>query len=145
MKTYSLPKRTVSLWRLRIAALFLFLLLIVFFLPLPRTAALIITALLSVLFAAAAFWYLPRFIKSCRITVVNDSIIIKRGIIVENTHILPFSRLIHTQSVQTPLSRMFSLTMIFFKATRFNLIVPELTDADAKELMTEISAEGVYE
>ena len=142
MKTYALPRKTLLLWRIRTSALTVILLLICIYLPLPFDWTLIISSIILFLFSAAFFWYLPKFIKSCRITFANDSVIIKRGVIVENTHILPFTRLIHTQSVQTPLAKLFSLTTVLLKAARFRIFIPELSESDAKSLIRQISAEN---
>lgn len=142
MKTYALPLKTLLLWRIRTSALTVILLLICIYLPLPFDWTLIISSIILFLFSATFFWYLPKFIKSCRITFANDSVIIKRGVIVENTHILPFTRLIHTQSVQTPLSKLFSLTTVLLKAARFRIFIPELSESDAKSLIRQISAEN---
>ena len=97
------------------------------------------------LILAAFIWYLPRFIKSSRITVTKGSVIIKRGVLIENTHILPFSRLIHTLTVQTPLAKLLSLNIVLFKAARFRIFVPELSDHDAQSLVAEINSEVGYE
>ena len=84
---------------------------------------------------------MPKFIKSCKITIANDSVIIKRGVLIRNCHILPFSRLIHTQSVATPLARLFRLETVLLKAARFRIFVPELSRDDAESLVRELSAE----
>ena len=145
MKTYALPRKTLLLWRIRISIVLAFLLLIIKFLPLSRTITILSATVLVFIYLTAFFWYLPKFIKSCRITVTNDAVIINRGIIVTNTHILPFSRLIHTLTVQTPLARLMSLNMVMFKAARFKIFVPELSSEDASSLVDEINSEAHYE
>lgn len=145
MKTYALPKKTLWLWRIRAVIVALLMIAICFFLPLPFDIMVILCCIIVFFFCGAYFWYLPKFISSCRVTVLKGSIIIKRGVIVENTHILPFSRLIHTLTVQTPLSKLFSLNMVLLKAARFRIFVPELSSADAQSLITEINSEEIYE
>ena len=145
MKTYALPGRTVLLWRIRAALIAAPLSAVCVFLPLPFDITVILCCVIAFCFCGAFFWYLPRFIKSCRVTVLNNSIIIKRGVIIENTHILPFSRLIHTLTVQTPLSKLLSLNMVLLKAARFRIFVPELSSADAESLTAEINSEEIYE
>lgn len=145
MKTYALPRKTLLLWRIRITIVLAFLIVFLFFLPLSLDNTLIITTVLTFIYIAASVWYLPKFIKSCRITVTNSSIIIKRGVIIENTHILPFSRLIHTLTIQTPLAKLFSLNTVLLKAARFRIFMPELSNADAESLVAEINSEEHYE
>lgn len=145
MKTYALPRKTLLLWRIRITIALVFLLTVSSFLPLSLAAILIISTVITFIYLAAFFWYLPKFIKSCRITVLGDSVIIKRGVLIENTHILPFSRLIHTLTVQTPLAKLFSLNTVLLKAARFRIFVPELSVNDAESLVAEINSEAHYE
>ena len=145
MKTYALPGKTLLLWRIRISVCLAFLLLFLWLLPLGREITILAATLFICVYLAAFFWYLPKFIKSCRITVTNDAVIINRGVIVENTHILPFSRLIHTLTVQTPLAKVMSLNTVLFKAARFRVFVPELSFEDAESLVAEINSEAHYE
>ncbi len=145
MKTYALPRKTLLLWRIRIFICLTVLLLVLWLIPLNWKFTVIIGTIFICLFLAAFFWYLPKFIKSCRITVINDSVIIKRGVIIENIHILPFSRLIHTLTVQTPLAKLLSLNTVLFKAARFRVFVPELSSEDAESLVMEINSEARYE
>ena len=49
---------------------------------------------------------------------------------------MPFSRLIYSQTLNTPLSKPFGVTAITLKAARSFIFVPELSDNDAKELLT---------
>ena len=145
MKTYALPRKTLLLWRIRAVIITLFMLFVCAYLPLPRDITLIISTVIIFAFFTAIFWYLPKFIKSCRITVTNDSVIIKRGVIVENTHILPFTRLIHTLTVQTPIAKLMSLNTVLLKAARFRIFIPELSQNDAETLVEEINSEAHYE
>ena len=145
MKTYALPRKTLLLWRIRAVLIASLLLLICLYLPLSADLTLIISTIIIFVLLAAFFWYLPKFIKSCRITVANDAVVIKRGVLVENTHILPFTRLIHTLTVQTPLAKLFSLNTVLLKAARFRIFVPELSETDAEHLIAEINSEARYE
>ncbi len=145
MKTYALPRKTLLLWRIRAIIITIALLFVCAYLPLRSDFTAIISTIIIFIFFASFFWYLPKFIKSCRITVTNDSVIIKRGVIVENTHILPFTRLIHTLTVQTPIAKLLSLNTVLLKAARFRIFVPELSEHDAESLVAEINSEARYE
>lgn len=141
MKTYELPKKTLLLWRLRITLLSAILIFLCLLAPFNTVWTAFICGFIFLLFIFFAFWYMPKFIKSCKITVTNGSVIIRRGVLIENCHILPFSRLIHTQTVATPLARMMSLETVLLKAARFRIFVPELCLSDAKRLVDELSSE----
>ncbi len=147
MKTYTLPKRSLWLWRIRAVLIAIAVSFVCYYLPLPLDLTIIIITVILFLCCTAVFWYLPKFVKSCRITVLNDSVIIKRGVIIENTHILPFTRLIHTLTIQTPLAKLLRLNMVLLKAARFKIFVPELRQKDAEGLLRHIdnSAEESYE
>lgn len=140
MKTYTLPKRTILLWRLRVTLLCSILIFLFLRLPLNSIWNWFLCGLVFLIFIFLNFWYLPKFIKSCKITVSDGSVIIKRGVIIENCHILPFSRLIHTQTIATPLARLFSLETVLLKAARFRIFVPELSFSDAQDLIEEVSS-----
>lgn len=142
MKTYVIPRKSLTLWRIRVVMLTIALLCLFFFLPIPRTIFIIIASVIMFLSLLANFWYLPKFIKSCRITVFDNKIIITRGVLIENTHIMPFSRLIHSQTVQTPLAKLFGLSMLFLKAARFKLFIIDMSDSDIENLISELGVGG---
>ena len=115
---------------------------IFFVIPLPKLAFIIIAAVILFLSLLANFWYLPKFIKSCRISVFDGKVVITRGVLIENTHIMPFSRLIHSQTVQTPLARLFGLSILFLKAARFRLFIIDMSDEDITSLIDELGVGG---
>ncbi|MBR6510079.1 MAG: PH domain-containing protein [Clostridia bacterium] len=142
MKTYIIPKKTLTLWRIRVVMLTVALLGIFFVIPLPKLAFIIIASVILFLSLLANFWYLPKFIKSCRISVFDGKVVITRGVLIENTHIMPFSRLIHSQTVQTPLARLFGLSILFLKAARFRLFIIDMSDEDITSLIDELGVGG---
>ena len=108
----------------------------------PRIIFIIIASVILFLSLLANIWYLPQFIKSCRITVFDGKVVITRGVIIENTHIMPFSRLIHSQTLQTPLAKLFGLSILFLKAARFRLFILDMSDEDIETLINEIGVGG---
>ena len=142
MKNYTIPKKSLTLWRIRVVMLTLALLCLFYVLPLPKTVFIIASSVILFLSLLAIFWYLPQFIKSCRISVFDGKVIITRGVIIENTHIMPFSRLIHSQTVQTPLAKLFGLSMLFLKAARFRLFIVDMLDSDIESLINELGVGG---
>ena len=69
----------------------------------------------------------------------DDGVIVKRGVIIKSTHFLPFSRLIYTQTITSPIARIFRLKAITLKAARSAVLIPELTKEDADRLLLFLS------
>lgn len=139
MKEYNLPKKTLWLWQIRgIAIAFLFILVSAYF-SFDLKPFAITTAIIAVLFGLFIFWYLPKFFKTCKIQFINGAVVIKRGVFIKNTHILPFSRLIYTQTLETPVAKLFSLTALTLKAARSYVFIPEMKKEEAQELLLAIS------
>ncbi len=112
MKEFSLPARTLCLWRLRLCAA-----------ALPLILAASCLCLFSFVFAAAAgvllaaffisfFFYLPRYHKSYKISVDEGIISVTRGVILETERILPKDKVLCHRSLQTPLERVLGLYSI---------------------------------
>jgi membrane protein YdbS with pleckstrin-like domain len=78
---------------------------------------------------------LPAFLRSYKIRLSKDGVIIRRGVIIKNTHILPFSRLIYTQTLVTPLAKLLKLKAITLKAARSTIVVPEMSAEDVDSLL----------
>lgn len=74
----------------------------------------------------AIFWYLPAFFKSCKVELINKSVIIKSGVFIRTTHILPFERLIYTQTLSSPIAKLLNLSSINLKAARTRILIPEM-------------------
>ncbi|MBQ6825705.1 MAG: PH domain-containing protein [Clostridia bacterium] len=142
MKTYTIPKKSLTLWRIRVIMLTIVLLCVFFAIPMPKLVFIILASVILFLNLLANFWYLPQFMKSCRITVFDGKVVITRGVLIENTHIMPFSRLIHSQTVQTPLARLFGLSILFLKAARFRLFIIDMSDEDITSLIDELGVGG---
>ena len=139
MKEYKLPRKALLLWRIRTAFIFCFLASICAFYSFTTKPFLIALLVLSVIFVLVIFWYLPKYFNAFKIKHSDNAVIIESGFIVKQFHILPFSRLIYTQSVSTPLARFFGLTAFTLKAARNKLFVPEMATSDAKEFIESIS------
>lgn len=141
MKEFILPQKTLLLWQIRIAISGLLLFAICAFLEISRTFLLLSTIVIIALVCAIDFWYLPRFFKSCKIRYVNQSVVIDYGVFIKSKHILPFSKLIHTQTITTPLASAFSLMAVGLKAARCRIYIPEMTNEDARLLVTSLTEE----
>lgn len=139
MQEFILPKKTRLLWQIR--AFVIFLVLLLFFLYLSKSFKIFtfFAAILPLISAFFILWYLPVFFKSCNLKIINNSVIIKRGVFFQNTHIFPFSRLIYTQSFTTPLARIFGLSALTLKAARSRIFVPELETENTKRFLAMLT------
>ncbi len=136
MREYKLPKKTLLLWRIRAAALWLFLAAICAFYSFTMRPFIIALCVLTALFLIVFFWYFPTYFRLCKIKYLKDAVIVESGVIIRVCHIMPYSRLIYTQALTTPIAKLLGLTAITLKAARSSVLVPELETCDAKELIT---------
>ncbi len=142
MKTFEVPQKTLLLWQIRGAAIGLLFFVLCAFLAMSRSFLLLATISIVFFVGVFDFWYLPRFFKTCKIRYVNQSVLINYGVFLKSTHILPFSKLIHTKTITTPLSSAFSLMAVGLKAARSRIYVPELTKEDAILLISYLTEES---
>ena len=87
--------------------------------------------------------YMPALFKTCKIELKKQGVLVERGVFFKNTHILPFSKLIYTQTYRTPFARLMGLTAISLKAARSRVFVPEMENEDV-ETFIEVLHNGGY-
>ena len=138
MREYKLPRKTLILWQCRSLAIGILLALLCSYFYFELKPFLIVLLIIAILFVLFTFLYLPLYFKSCKIRRTRDAVIIRSGVIFKNSHILPFSRLIYTQTVTSPVARLMGLKAITLKAARKSLLVPELSCEDADLLVYEL-------
>ena len=85
-----------------------------------------------------AFVYVPFYFKSYKITVDENSISIKKGVIIKTTQIMPFPRLVFAQSFTTPLSQIMKMKCVMLKAARAWVLIPEIENTDADYLLDNL-------
>ena len=136
MKEYTLPLKTLFLWQIRIVAASFVLWFILEAANLGFHYVLIPLAALTVF---VGFLYLPFYFKSFKIRYIKGAVAIDNGIIIRNTHILPFSRLIYTQTLTSPLARAFGIKAVTLKAARSRIFVPEMKKEDINELLADLA------
>jgi len=142
MKLKKLPQKTKYLWQIRCIVFYLFIIaLCAYFYPYYKFL-LIAGAIITALCVVTVLWYIPKFIGSYIIIFSQESIVIKRGVIVKTTHIMPFSRLIYSQTFTTPTAKLLGLTAVSLKAARSSLVIPEMSLEDAKLLVSSLSQGG---
>ena len=149
MKKYNLPKKTLLLWQIRTVFLGSILFLLALFLKsltfYPTFILKIVGIVDIVLTIFITTIYMPFFFKTCKVSVINRGVVVERGIFFKNTHILPFSKLIYTQTYRTPIAVWFGLTAVSLKAARSRVFIPELLDSDAKLFILAISEGKNYD
>lgn len=136
-----LPKKTLTLWKLRInlAMILLFVIFSYFFHDyswyLPASLVFIC------FFEAITFWYLPCLFKNYLIKYIDGAVVVISGVIVKTTHIMPFSRMIYTESLTSPLAKLLGLRAITLKAARSRILIPELPENEVEKFVSAL-AEG---
>lgn len=97
--------------------------------------------LLLLLTLTAVFWYIPAYFKSYEISFPAGAIVIKSGVFIKTTHIMPFSRMVYLQTFSTPLAKAVGLTALSLKAARARVTVPELLSDEVMLFVNAVSAE----
>ncbi len=141
MAEYKLPQKTLSLWKIRITLAFAVIFGIFSYFCHSMSRYLIISLVLICLFEALILWYIPALFKKYTIKYMNGAVVIESGVIIRVTHIMPFSKMIYTQSITTPLSKLMGLKALALKAARSRLLIPELEECDV-ERFAALVAEG---
>ena len=134
---YTPPIKALRLWQIRAALLWVALLLACFCLFWTSVLLFPIVTAVTATFLTVIFWYLPRFRKSCRISCKKNGIVIEQGVIFKKCQILTFNRMIFAQNFSTPLSRLFGLSFVILKSVHTAVLIPELSKAATKEILSE--------
>ena len=142
MKENQLPKKTVTLWQIRIGLIGLILLILVCAFGFLTRWVLLGGVVIAVMLAVFLFWYLPRYFKSYEILFPKGAVVINRGVFIKTTHIMPFSRLVYAQSFATPLAKKMGLSALALKAARSSIIIPEFDAIDVDYYIDFLAKEG---
>ena len=141
MTVEKLPKKTRLLWQLRFAALNLIIIALCVYFYASYKFLLVAGAIITAVCIFTMFWYIPHFIRSYRIRCSGGAVVINRGVFIKTTHIMPYSKLIYTQTFTTPVAKLMGLQALSLKAARIKITVPELELDVAEKLLKEL-AEG---
>ena len=141
MSEHKLPRKTLILWQIRIGIIAAFCLggltyycrFFSWYLP-----VFIVAVILSLIIL---LWYLPALFKTYSVKYMNGAVVIESGVFIKVTHIMPFSKMIYTQSITSPLAKMFGLSAVILKAARSRILIPEINAEDV-ENFARILAEG---
>lgn len=142
MTVRTLPEKTKYLWQMRCICFYLVIIaLCAYFYPYYKFLT-IAGAVITAVCLVTVFWYIPRFVRNYQIIASDESVVIKCGVVIKTTHIMPFSRLIYTQTFTTPVAKLLGLTALSLKAARSTLVIPEISLSDAKLLLEGLSQGG---
>lgn len=141
MEELKLPRKTLSLWKIRVtfAVLVFFGIFSYFFHSFDWFLA--ATLIIICLYEAAILWYLPALFKRYSIKYINGAVIIESGVIIKMTHIMPFSKMIYAESITSPLAKVMGLSAVSLKAARSSMIIPEMPSKDTERFIKAL-AEG---
>lgn len=138
MKVKTLPKKTLLLWQIRTVFINLFFILLSFYFRAAYSFALSLAVAVTVICLFLIVWYLPRYIASYKIRIQEDAVIINRGVFIKTTHIMPYSRMIYSQIIITPLAKLMGLEAFSLKAARSSIMIPEMLKSDAKDILLSL-------
>ena len=136
---FKLPKKTLDLWKVRLTiGVLLFFGLFSYFCH-GYGWFLVVTLIIICLYEFAFFWYLPSLFKTYQIKYINGAVIIESGVFIKITHIMPYTKMIYTQTLTSPLARFFGLKAVTLKAARSRILIPEIPEAEAERLTTVLA------
>lgn len=141
MVEHKLPQKTLILWQIRLIVVALLVLGGFTYICHRFSWYLPVSLLLWGLVLVLLIWYIPARFKTYRIKYINGAVVIESGVIIKTTHIMPFSKMIYTQSITTPLAKLFGLSAVTVKAARSRIVIPEIPAKDVEDFARAL-AEG---
>lgn len=134
-----LPKKTLDLWKVRLTAAVLLFFGIFSYFCHGYGWFLIATLIVICIYEFAFFWYLPHLFRSYQIKYIDGAVVIERGVFIKVTHIMPFSKMIYTQTLTSPLARFLGLKAVTLKAARSQILIPEIPEDEAEKFTTVLA------
>ena len=141
MKEYRLPKKTVVLWQLRLTVLCAALLALVSLTLFLSKWMIILLSTLFLVFILFIAVFVPLHIKSYKIEVSRETVVINRGVIIRVNHILPFPRFIYAEKITSPIAAAMGVSALSLKVARGFILIPEMSKEDAEDIISAISGE----
>ena len=141
MSELKLSKKTLMLWKIRVTILTLLVLSVLAYFCHGYGWFLIAVLGLICLYEGIMLWYLPKLFKNYRLKYINGAVVIESGVIIKTTHIMPFSKMIYTETISSPLAKMMGIKALILKAARSRIIIPELPENEVLKFVT-VLAEG---
>ena len=141
MKSEKLPEKTVLLWQIRLTAIAVLPVAVLASLCFLTLWMLLAAAVTAAVFCVLILWYIPDLLHSYEILFPSGAIVIKCGVFLKTTHIMPFSRMVCANSLATPLARKMRLSALTLKAARSRIIIPELDQKDVRYFIDYLTRE----
>ncbi len=124
---FALPQKTKTIYKLRFLCVVLAVLgvLLCFF---ERNK--VIRAVFYIAFAlfVVGFWALHKFLKTYRLEISFDKIVVFYEVIVAVKKICPLSAISYITQFQTPLAKKNKLCVVVLKSTPKSIIIPEMLE-----------------
>jgi len=136
MKEYKIPRKTLFLWQIRSLIIWAILFFICWYYSFRIKTLLIAIGVISVIFLVFILFYLPKYFSTCKIKFFKNAVVVELGVILKTQNILPFARLIYTQTLSTPLSKLMGVTGVTLKAARSRIYIPEMSNDDLQEFLS---------
>ncbi len=141
MSELRLSKKTLMLWKIRVTVLTLLILTVLAYFCHGYGWFLIVILALVCLYEGVMLWYLPKLFRNYRIKYINGAVVIESGVVIKTTHIMPFSKMIYTETVTSPLAKLMGIKALILKAARSRILIPELPEKEVVKFVTAM-AEG---
>ncbi|MBQ8550629.1 MAG: hypothetical protein IJ426_04740 [Clostridia bacterium] len=137
MKEYSLPVRTLLLWRIRLTAVAAPIIAAVLCLR-PKEIFVAAAGFLSAVFLFFLLYYLPKLHKSYKIVLGNGFLAVFYGVFIKTEKIVPQNRTIISHRTVTPLLRLMKLERLCFSAVRKNCPIAPVDGVAAEEILNHV-------
>lgn len=85
------------------------------------------------------FAYIPNYFKAYSISLSQNALIVKSGVLLKTERIMPEPRMLYAESYHTPLSKAFGLSGLMLRASRAATFCAELKEKDINEILKEMS------
>lgn len=132
---FELSKKVLLYWRFTAAVIFaaVFSALVITLSNFPMICFTLCAGVLTVELIVLCL-YLPKLWKIQSVTIENQRIVCKKGLIIEREYIYPKARVVYLQRVQPPIAGCFGLEMVIIKGVGHNLFLPPMTHLQSVSL-----------
>ncbi len=135
--SFSLPKATLRLWKIRFLAALMLILSVCAAFVAPK--AMLPISVAAILLAILLCPLTDAYLKSYSLCLKPDAILVTRGILWRRVDLLPYGRLVFIMSYKTPLSERLGLKGLIIGAARKRIFVPELREIAAKTAIAALN------
>lgn len=129
-----MPLKTIRLWRIRFAVVFIITVAILVSLALLSGWFIIPAVFLFALLITLEVWLLPLYLNSYDIELEGDCLYIKKGLIFKSETILFKTRLICLKTFVLPDAKSLRLSFVVLRTYGGYVFIPELEEESVKKL-----------